>query len=297
MIALILEPVELGMTVIEQDSDVWTIQRLSPQLWEEVCKKKSEVQWTDLMDWALCKLQNYGITKDDIANNLKEIPFTNEMRRVLLDLKERHIPVILLSDANRFYIDAILTSVGVIDCITEIVTNPSYIDDQGRLRVRRHVPVDAPQHNCPNECAANLCKGQEMDRLIEKYSKRFDLDHSDNAFKVAYAGDGKNDFCASTRLKPCTDIFFMRKGKGLDDYLNKRPEERNKIRSMVVDWWTPQTVMDVMPKYFDGTFRPQQQLSRGESNEHLANEEHEEKATTAFDTTSAKISDATTCKA
>jgi hypothetical protein len=36
------------------------------------------------------------------------------MRNVLLDLKERQVPVILMSDANTFYIETILTVCHVI---------------------------------------------------------------------------------------------------------------------------------------------------------------------------------------
>lgn len=130
------------------------------------------------------------------------------------------------------------------DCVTEIITNPSYIDEQGRLRIRRHLLETSEQHNCSNPCSVNICKGQEMDALLKRYNQQgIDIK------KIAYTGDGKNDFCPATRLRE-TDTFFMRKEKGLDRYLDQVPEEKTKITSQLVYWLKPETVWESMPKYF-----------------------------------------------
>lgn len=36
-------------SLIEQDSDYWTIYNLSPELWLEVKRNENSMQWTDLM--------------------------------------------------------------------------------------------------------------------------------------------------------------------------------------------------------------------------------------------------------
>ncbi|KAG0891371.1 hypothetical protein G6F34_011742 [Rhizopus arrhizus] len=171
---------DLLRSLIEQDSDYWTIYNLSPELWLEVKRNENSMQWTDLMDYALCKLQDDGIAINDIAQNLKTIPFSQEMRNVLMDLKSKEIPVILLSDANTFYIETILTAYDVRDCVTQIITNPAYIDEKGRLRVQRYILASDPQHNCTNPCSVNICKGKELDMLLKKYGP---------LEKVAYIGD------------------------------------------------------------------------------------------------------------
>lgn len=234
---------DFDWSLIEQDSDYWTIYSLSPEIWQEVCDKRHEYQWTDLMDHALCRLQEIGFTADDMANALKEIPFSKEMRNVLLDLKSRNVPVVLLSDANTFYIDTILDAYGVRDCVTEIITNPSYKDEQGRLRVQRHISASAPQHHCQNPCSLNICKGQELDQIIERYGG------ADSLKKIAYTGDGKNDFCPATRLRK-TDAFFMRQEKGLDRHFALVPLDKQRIASQFVYWVKPETVWEYMPKYF-----------------------------------------------
>ncbi|KAI9361469.1 phosphatase phospho-type [Pilaira anomala] len=235
---------DFDWSLIEEDSDYWTIYGLSPKVWQEVREKRLDWQWTDLMDYALCKIQEEGFTKQDIANHLKTIPFSIEMRNVLLDLKQRNVPVILMSDANTFYIETILQAYGVRDCITEIITNPSYIDAQDRLRVRRHILTTDKQHQCQNPCSLNICKGQELDQLMQRYEAQ-----GLTLAKIAYTGDGKNDFCPATRLRP-SDTFFLRQEKSLHKYLDRLPEEKARIQSQLVYWLKPETVWDSMPKYF-----------------------------------------------
>lgn len=67
--------------------------------------------------------------------------------------------------------------------------------------------------------------------------------------KIAYTGDGKNDFCPATRLRQ-TDTFFIRKEKGLDRYLDLVPEQKSRLQSQLVYWLKPETVWESMPKYF-----------------------------------------------
>ncbi len=107
--------------------------------------------------------------------------------------------------------------------------------------------ADATQHNCKNPCSLNICKGQELDALLKRYNER-----GLQIKKIAYTGDGKNDFCPATRLRN-TDAFFMRKEKGLDVYLGTVPEEKTKINSQFVYWLKPNTVWESMPKYFSSS--------------------------------------------
>ncbi|KAH9272105.1 hypothetical protein BASA83_005694 [Batrachochytrium salamandrivorans] len=72
--------------------------------------------------------------------------------------------------------------------ISEVITNTGHFDSNGRLRVQRWTTL--PPHEC-NRCAANLCKGKEILKLIQNRGP-FD--------RVVYLGDGQNDFCPSTKL-------------------------------------------------------------------------------------------------
>ncbi|KAI8981570.1 phosphatase phospho-type [Pilobolus umbonatus] len=231
---------DFDWSLIEEDSDYWTIYQLSPTVWDDVLERRKSMQWTDLMDYAICQLQDRGYTPEDMANVLRTIPFSKEMRNVLLDLKSRKIPVILMSDANHFYINTILKAYQVHDCVTEIITNPTYVDERGRMRIRRLIQSSDPQHNCINPCAENICKGREMDMIMSKYGP---------IHRIAYTGDGRNDFCPGTRLRT-TDTFFIRREKGLDAYLKRIPTEKNKLQSQLVYWTNPVTVWESMPQLF-----------------------------------------------
>lgn len=51
--------------------------------------------------------------------------------------------------------------------------------------------LDKAPHGCHLPCEPNICKGQELQKLID--SQRWD--------QVIYMGDSTNDFCPSTRLQ------------------------------------------------------------------------------------------------
>lgn len=59
-----------------------------------------------------------------------------------------------MSDANQFFIETILEHYGIRECFSEINTNPSFIDKEGRLRIS---PYHDFRHGC-NLCPPNMCK-------------------------------------------------------------------------------------------------------------------------------------------
>ncbi|MBA0599269.1 hypothetical protein Gorai_005498, partial [Gossypium raimondii] len=53
----------------------------------------------------------------------------------------------IVSDANVFFIDTILKHHGLKECFSEINTNPSFVDEEGRLRsslsmISLNIPMD-----------------------------------------------------------------------------------------------------------------------------------------------------------
>lgn len=103
---------------------------------------------------------------------------------------------------------------GIRHLVTDIITNPAYFDEEGRLRVQRHIPAEGPQHHCPNLCAVNICKGsRSRDRTHCCYAsyKRFHQGQELDRYiathgpyrKVMYVGDGRASITCSPRL-----LFF-----------------------------------------------------------------------------------------
>lgn len=124
--------------------------------------------------------------------------------------------------------------------MTEIITNPTYIDDNGRLRVHRFLKSTQDPHNCTNPCTANLCKGAELEKIMARYGP---------LERIAYTGDGTNDFCPGTRLRQ-HDMYFLREGKSLDAYLKTDPKLETKLICQKTRWIEPSTVWKHMPVFF-----------------------------------------------
>jgi pyridoxal phosphate phosphatase PHOSPHO2 len=75
------------------------------------------------------------ITIQEIENVLHRIPIHH---RIIPAIKSAHAlgcDLRIVSDANMFYVETILKHLGIIECFTEINTNPGYINQQGRVRI------------------------------------------------------------------------------------------------------------------------------------------------------------------
>jgi pyridoxal phosphate phosphatase PHOSPHO2 len=66
----------------------------------------------------------------------------------------------ILSDANAFFIDAVLTHHGLASYFTEISTNPAHVDAAGRLRISPYHDIrHGSSHGCTlATCPPNMCK-------------------------------------------------------------------------------------------------------------------------------------------
>uniref|UniRef100_A0A6N2NHP4 Uncharacterized protein n=1 Tax=Salix viminalis TaxID=40686 RepID=A0A6N2NHP4_SALVM len=117
----------------------------------------------------------------------------------------------IVSDSNYFFIETILTHNGLMDCFSEINTNPSYVDAEGRLRILQYHDVNKfPSHGCTS-CPPNMCKASSLAPPLGVVMKRIQASVSSEGEKqFIYVGDGKNDFCPALTLKE-TDALMPRK--------------------------------------------------------------------------------------
>ncbi|KAI8338883.1 phosphatase phospho-type [Chlamydoabsidia padenii] len=222
---------DFDWSLIEEDSDHWTISKLSSSQWER-CQSRKGMQWTDLVDSALYELQQDGTTLDQVDQVLQKIPFTPAMITTLKLLKDHGTRVLILSDANTYFIETILKAYGVRDLVDDIITNPAYFDDQHQLRVQRRIKANDPPHQCPHVCAVNICKGQEIDTYVKTHGP---------FQKIMYVGDGKNDYCPATRLRE-GDRMFVRSGKALSRYLKEDDNLVATIQADITYWDTSDAV-------------------------------------------------------
>jgi 2,3-diketo-5-methylthio-1-phosphopentane phosphatase len=105
-------------------------------------------------------------TIDRLRACLVSIPFHEKMLSLMKECQAKHaniMDVLIISDANTFYIHEILLAHGIRDFFGDrIITNPASFSSSGRLRVSRLTPATDPPHNCINRCAVNICKGKPI---------------------------------------------------------------------------------------------------------------------------------------
>ncbi|KAF9347141.1 hypothetical protein BGX26_001366 [Mortierella sp. AD094] len=236
---------DFDWTLIEADSDIWVIQNLGGEIAKQQEELYGKVQWTDLQDMLLGQLHERGITRQDIEKSLQEIPFTPEIIAALQLMKSQGAELCIISDANTFYIDTILKAHGLDHLFTKIITNPAHFDDQGRLHVARYHGLDKEPHGCSLPCHPNLCKGRELQKLID--SQAWD--------QVIYMGDSTNDFCPSTRLLSssssptsdnnhgCGNLILARANLLLEKEIKEHPEM---IKAKVIYWDSPKGVLSII---------------------------------------------------
>ncbi|KAJ4961981.1 hypothetical protein NE237_021891 [Protea cynaroides] len=144
------------------------------------------------LDRLMQELHSHGITIKQIEDCLKRAPLHP---RIIAAIKSAHsfgCELRIVSDANPFFIETILKHHGLIDYFSEIITNPSFINEEGRLRICPYHDFTSSPHGC-NLCPPNLCKG-----LVIEIIQASEFAEGEKRF--IYLGDGKGDYCPSLKF-------------------------------------------------------------------------------------------------
>ncbi|KAF9614026.1 hypothetical protein IFM89_014826 [Coptis chinensis] len=210
---------DFDKTIIDCDSDNWVVDNLgATDLFNELLPT---MPWNTLMDKMMKELHSQGITVEDIAEVLKRAPLHP---KTIFAIKSAHAlgcDLRILSDANLFFIETILKHHGLIDYFSEINTNPSYVDEEGRLRIFPYHDFSTSSHGC-QLCPPNMCKSVVIERIKT----------SAFAKQLIYLGDGKGDFCPSTKLRD-GDYAMPRKNYPVWDLICSNP---SLIKAKVHEW-------------------------------------------------------------
>ncbi|RIB14943.1 phosphatase phospho-type [Gigaspora rosea] len=209
---------DFDWSLIDQNSDVWIIEQLSPIIAKQINELKEKYQWTDLMNYLVGEIYKQGITKQQFEQAFAAIPFKPEMIEALKMIKSANGDIIILSDANTVYIEAILKAYEVIDLISNIISNPAAWDEDGRLHIRR---LNNIPHGCENPCSENICKGHELIKFLSA--------HPNEYYQIIYVGDSFNDFCPATKIN---DILLAREGFKLASFLNDTLPSSHEYKNM-----------------------------------------------------------------
>jgi len=205
---------DFDWSLVDQDTDRYVFEVLDITLRRKMEDRKKTVQWTDNVAGVLKELHAKGVSKNQIQDTLRALPFHPAMIRAVSTLKASTASqntFFCLSNSNQVFISTILEHKKLTDLFDEIITNPAEWDDSGLLKVRRRVDPNGPQHQCRIGCSANMCKGEELEAFLARHCE-FD--------RVCYTGDGENDFCGLLRLRS-QDVAFVRRGRGLEERVEK----------------------------------------------------------------------------
>ncbi|KAF3447515.1 hypothetical protein FNV43_RR12701 [Rhamnella rubrinervis] len=183
---------DFDATIIDGDGDLWVVNELG--LNHLFTQLRSTLPHNLLMDRMMKELHSQGKTIEEIADCLKQIPMRPSIVSAIKSAHASGCELRILSDANVFFIETILKHHGLLDCFHEINCNPSFVDEEGRLRILPYHDFNSSSHAC-NLCPPNMCKGLVMETIRDSVS-------ADGKKQVMiYVGDGTPDFCAGLKLE------------------------------------------------------------------------------------------------
>ncbi|KAJ3369493.1 hypothetical protein GGF31_005203 [Allomyces arbusculus] len=199
---------DFDYSLIDADSDEWAITLGGTRPDAEAAmtrmaqRHRDGENWVHLVSEEIAGLfESYALADmTALRDLLATIPMHRSTVALLHTLHARNVDVIVVSDANTFFIESILKSYGVRHCVRDIITNQARIvrSVSGRdlleiapLQAKPSAPMNGSKKlvaaNCPRQrCNWNLCKSAQ---LAEYLSSRTQYD------RVFYVGDGYNDLC------------------------------------------------------------------------------------------------------
>ncbi|KAG8380067.1 hypothetical protein BUALT_Bualt07G0154900 [Buddleja alternifolia] len=223
---------DFDKTIIELDSDNWVVDELgATDLFNQLLPT---MPWNSLMDMMMKELHAQGKTIEDIKEVLRKAPIHP---RIVAAIRKAHAlgcDLRIVSDANMFFIETILDHLCIRNCFSEINSNPSYVDEHGRLRISPYVDFHSSPHGC-SLCPPNMCKGMIIERIQASLA-------NEGKQRMIYLGDGSGDFCPSLKLHE-KDFVMPRKNFPVWDLIC---ENRGLVKAEIHEWTDGEELEHVM---------------------------------------------------
>lgn len=241
-------------TLVDCNSDTW-IHKLAPG-----GKLPDNIEHTPEQDYfrhvqsVLNYLYSQKVTEQQYSQCLASMPCVQGMIDPLINTlaqQPEKYDMIILSDANSFFISSYLKAKNLENVISTVLTNPARFSEDGQLIIDEyHV-----QDYC-SMSSRNLCKGEALKNFIGKRM----LDHNTVYTCINYVGDGDNDLCPSTKLSS-RDRIFPRIGYSLarlcarlkssagQMYVSNATSERGKIpdlKAPVIPWTSGDEILSII---------------------------------------------------
>lgn len=219
---------DFDKTIIDCDSDNWVVDALgATQRFDELLL---HLPWNSAIDAMMGELHSQGKSTEEIAGSMRTAPLSPHVVAAIETAHALGCELRILSDANAFFIDAVLTHHGLASYFTEISTNPAHVDAAGRLRISPYHDIrHGSSHGCTlATCPPNMCKGKVMEEILHELS----MEGGKTRRRVVYLGDGRGDYCPTLKLTE-RDYMMPRKGYPVWDLI---VADRRAVRADVRGW-------------------------------------------------------------
>uniref|UniRef100_A0A0D9VDY4 Uncharacterized protein n=1 Tax=Leersia perrieri TaxID=77586 RepID=A0A0D9VDY4_9ORYZ len=223
---------DFDKTIIDCDSDNWVVDSLgATRRFDELLR---HLPWNSAIDAMMGELHEEGRTTEEVAASVRSAPLSPRVAAAVVAAHALGCDLRVLSDANSFFISAVLDHHGLAGYFSAVHTNPAFLDAGGRLRIR---PFHAAGHGCPlPTCPPNMCKGEVMERIIGEISCGGGGGDGETPAarrrRVVYLGDGRGDYCPTLKLTE-RDYVMPRKGYPVWDLI---AGDRAAVRADVRGW-------------------------------------------------------------
>ncbi|KAM9560591.1 putative phosphatase phospho1 isoform 1-T1 [Salvelinus alpinus] len=227
-------------TIVNESSDDAVV-RAAPgqQLPDWLRHSYREGYYNEQMQRILAYIAEQGVTEDSIRSKVEQIPPTPGLLTLFqyLQSRKQDFELVVVSDANMYFIEAWLERAGARHLFHRIFTNPASFDAQGRLAL---LPFHA--HGC-QRCPDNMCKQV----IVREYLARRQQERGGCPFqRVFYVGDGANDICPMLALGP-RDTAFPRRHFPMHRLLQEMQDAGTEgLKVSVVPWASGQDVVDCL---------------------------------------------------
>ncbi|XP_015253500.1 PREDICTED: probable phosphatase phospho1 [Cyprinodon variegatus] len=186
-------------------------------------------------------LADQGVTKECIKSGVENIPPNPGLLDLFrfLQSHQQDFELVVVSDANMYFIETWLEHAGFRHLFKRIFTNPSHFDTAGCLVLR---PFHS--HSC-TRCPENMCK----QAILREYLADREKERGGVGFqRVFYVGDGSNDVCPTHALGP-QDTAFARRDYPMHRLLLEMQQSQSaKPKANVVPWVTGNDIVDCLEK-------------------------------------------------
>lgn len=214
-------------TIVDDNTDI-VVRKLLPEakLPDSVRGLYRSDGWTVYMERIFELLYANSIGEGEINAAIDNIPAVSGMENLLKRLHASNCDVIIISDSNSIFIERWLKHKQLHHLVSHVFTNPAEYDDSGLLKIHMYHSQDWCELS-----TKNLCKGHILQSYIEESREKGTYFE-----RVAYVGDGKNDFCPVLRLSD-EDFAFPRSGYPLLKILNDaKANETHQVKAEIFPW-------------------------------------------------------------